>query len=253
MSHPEMFSEGQLHREIAVPLHEQISGRIRQRISSGEWPAHHRLLSEPELSEQFGVSRGTLRRALLTLIREGALVQVRGRGTFVTPAVLEPGLTQRLVSLSEDFARQGVEFRTSVLQCSRVTAPRQLQSTLDIAAGAKVVLLRRVRSTDQGPVAYLHNVVREDLAPGLARHDFTSKALFAVLEADYGLSITSGRRTFDAVTATEDVAGHLDVDPGAPLQHIEQVTLLADGRPIEYSDVWIRSDRMRLTSFLSRR
>ena len=42
------------------------------------------------------------------------------------------------------------------------------------------------------------------------------------------------------------------VPVGAPVLYLEQVTYLADGRQIEYSDVWIRGDRLKLTSLLTR-
>jgi DNA-binding GntR family transcriptional regulator len=40
---------------------------------------------------------------------------------------------------------------------------------------------------------------------------------------------------------------------GAPVQYMQQVTYLSDGRPIEYSDVWIQSEKLKVTSLLSRR
>ena len=90
--------------QVPATLHSRISAWLREQIASGVWPAHYRLKPEPELAAELGVSRGTLRRALSTLIAEGALVQVRGKGTFVTSTVVEPAIAQKLTSLSEDFA-----------------------------------------------------------------------------------------------------------------------------------------------------
>ncbi|URN13632.1 GntR family transcriptional regulator [Streptomyces radiopugnans] len=78
-----------IKRNVPTAIHAQISEHIRLRIAGGEWPPHYRLKSEPELAQEFGVSRGTVRRALATLIEEGLLRQVRGRGTFVTSTVIE--------------------------------------------------------------------------------------------------------------------------------------------------------------------
>ena len=36
------------------------------------------------------------------------------------------------------------------------------------------------------------------------------------------------------------------------MQHLEQLTFLADGRPVEYSDVWIDSGRVAIVLHLSR-
>jgi GntR family transcriptional regulator len=198
------------------------------------------------------VSRGTLRRALSTLIAEGALVQVRGKGTFVTSTVVEPAIAQKLTSLSEDFADVGAPLTTRVLECAVVEPPAPVAALLDAPAGQPILRLERLRSTAVGPVARLANFVRTDLAPGLETVDFESETLFGILASRYGLHITTGRRTFSAIAANAETAALLEVPVGSPVQHLEQVTYLSSGSPIEYSDVWIRSDRLRVTSILTR-
>ncbi|WP_250572084.1 MULTISPECIES: GntR family transcriptional regulator [Streptomyces] len=47
------------------------------------------------MAQEFGVSRGTLRRALTTPIEKGLLRQVRGRGTFMTSTTIEPAIAQK--------------------------------------------------------------------------------------------------------------------------------------------------------------
>ncbi|AXI77387.1 GntR family transcriptional regulator [Peterkaempfera bronchialis] len=243
-----------IRRDVPTAIHVQISEHIRLRIASGEWPAHYRLKSEPELAQEFGVSRGTVRRALATLIEEGLLRQVRGRGTFVTSTVIEPAIAQKLSTLSEDFASQGVVTSTEVRECSLITPPRPVAALLDLASGdTRVLRLVRVRSTTEGPVALLFNFVRTDLAPGIEQADFAGSSLFGVLEGSYGLKIATARRTFSAEAASPDVAEALALAPGSPVQYLQQVTYLADGRPVEYSDVWIHSGRLRVTSLLLRR
>ena len=118
------------------------------------------------------MSRGTLRRAPSTLIAEGALVQVRGKGTFVTSTVVEPAIAQKLTSLSEDFADVGAPLSTRVLECAVVEPPRPVAALLDAPAGQPILRLERLRSTAAGPVALLANFVRTDLAPGLETVDF---------------------------------------------------------------------------------
>ncbi|MCX4472547.1 HTH-type transcriptional repressor YvoA [Micromonospora sp. MW-13] len=243
----------QLDRAAPAPLHAQVSEQIRARILSGEWPPHYRLRSEPELAVDLGISRGTLRRALATLIRDGLLVQVRGRGTFVTSTAIEPSIAQKLTTLSEDFARQGVTVTTQVLSHEVMAAPSPVAALLDLRPGQSVLRLERLRSSTAGPVAWLVNYVRIDLAPGLDRDDLADRSLFGLLENDYGLKISTGRRTFTATAASGRVAEALGVPEAFPLLYLEQITYLDDGRPIEYSDVWIHSERMRVTSLLSRR
>ncbi|MEW2378066.1 GntR family transcriptional regulator [Micromonospora sp. NPDC047812] len=250
--HPSGASE-HLDRDAPVPLHAQVSEQIRARILSAEWPPHYRLRSEPELATELGISRGTLRRALSTLIRDGLLVQVRGRGTFVTSTAIEPSIAQKLTTLSEDFARQGVSMTTHVVTHQVMAAPSPVAALLDLRPGQSVLRLERLRATSTGPVAWLVNYVRVDLAPGLDLVDLADRSLFGLLENEYGLKISTGRRTFSATAATGRIAAALEVPEQFPLLYLEQITYLDDGRPIEYSDVWIHSERMRVTSLLSRR
>nr|WP_276617033.1 UTRA domain-containing protein [Streptomyces sp. 196(2019)] len=155
--------------------------------------------------------------------------------------------------MSEDFADHGVVTTTTVRECALIAPPKPVAALLDVAPGTHVLRLVRVRSTEQGPVALLFNFVRTDLAPGIEEVDFTSASLFGVLEGTYGLKIATARRTFGAEAAGADVADSLDLAEGAPVQYLQQVTYLADDRPVEYSDVWIHSGRLRVTSLLLRR
>ena len=241
-----------LDRDVPVALHAQISAAMRREIRSGAWPAHFRLAAEPELAASFRVSRGTLRRALRTLIGEGLLVQVRGRGTFVASPVLEQTIGQELLSLSEGLAREGVASEMTVLSQALTVAPDAIAGLLGLPPERDAMHLRRLLSIDGVPVAYLSNWVRVDVCPGIDERDFSRASLFATLEGEYGLRIAVGRRTFEAQAARGEPAELLQVPEGAPILYLEQVTYLADGRQIEYSDVWIRGDRLKLTSLLTR-
>ncbi|WP_324653323.1 GntR family transcriptional regulator [Georgenia sp. H159] len=230
----------------------QISDQFRTLIATGQWPPSYRLPSEPDLAQELSVSRGTLRKALQTLTSEGLLRQVRGRGTFVTAATIEPSIAQKLSTLSEDYASQGIIATTEVLRTGMIVPPQPVAALLHIPEGGKVFRLFRRHMTDDGPVALLHNYVDATGVSGIEDIDFTKEQLFATLEGVYGLPISAGRRAFSAQRATADVASQLELPEGDPVQYLEQITYLSGGKPIEYSDVWIRSDRLRVTSLLAR-
>lgn len=242
----------ELDASAPTPLHAQISAWLRDKIDGGAWPEHYRLPPEPALAAELGVSRGTLRRAIGALVADGLLTQTPGRGTFVAGTVVEPPLAQRLTTLSEAFIDAGQPLTTEVISVEKVVPPAPAAALLETSPGAEVLRLERVRHLDGSPVARLINLVRLDLTPDLDQVDFETRPLFEVLEHDYDLDIASARRSFDAVLAGEDNAALLGVDPSAPLLHLEQLTRAADGSPVEYSDVWLRADRLRVTSLLTR-
>lgn len=242
----------ELDREAPTALHTQIADAIRAGIADGTWAVGHRMPPEPDLAAELSVSRGTLRRALSTLTDEGLLSQTPGRGTFVAAKPTAPSTEGKLRGIAEDFALQGLRVSTRLLSSEVAVPPVSVGTVLHVLAGEPVVCLRRVRSTDGTPIALLENYVRADLAPGLESVDFESETLFDALEHRFGLHIGYAQRRFAARIASREVAEQLAIDPGQPVLHLEQTTHLTDGRPIEYSDVWINSDEVSITTMLER-
>jgi DNA-binding GntR family transcriptional regulator len=68
--------------KIALTIRDQVAIHLRRRILSGELPAGTALLEAP-LAEEFGVSRGPIRDAFLTLTKEGLLSAKPNVGTRV--------------------------------------------------------------------------------------------------------------------------------------------------------------------------
>lgn len=241
-----------LDREAPTALHTQIADAIRAGIADGSWAVGHRMPPEPDLAAELKVSRGTLRRALSTLTDEGLLSQTPGRGTFVAAKPTAPATEGELRGIAEDFALQGLRVSTTVLSAGVGVPPVGVGTALHVLADEPVVCLRRVRSTDGTPIALLDNYVRADLAPGLESVDFAAETLFDALENRFGLRIGYARRRFAARIASAEVAAQLAIAPGHPVLHLEQTTHLTDGRPVEYSDVWINSDEVSITTTLER-
>jgi DNA-binding GntR family transcriptional regulator len=236
----------------ATPLHAQVADGFRRLIRLSVWAPGSQLLAEPELSVAVGVSRGTIRRAVQTLGRGGLVTRIHGKGTFVCADVGDLFPTQQLLSIAEAMDQHGVAVETTVLEATLTLPPKTVADTLDLDENATCLGLRRIRSVSGVPVAYLVNFVRTERCPDIELVDFTERRLFDVIENVYGLRIDGGHRTFAAQGVTPEVAGHLGLEVGHPVLYLTQVTFLTGGEPIEYSDVWIRGDRMKLSAVLRR-
>src|SRR4051812_11776143 len=69
-----------------LALHRRIAADIRQEIERKSLAAHSRLASEVGLAARYGVSRGTITKALDTLVQQGLVYRRRPLGTFVAAA-----------------------------------------------------------------------------------------------------------------------------------------------------------------------
>ncbi|MEU3250250.1 FadR/GntR family transcriptional regulator [Streptomyces sp. NPDC006997] len=76
-------------------LSEQVIAELRNQITSGEWPVGSRVPTEPELVEQLGVARNTVREAVRALAHNGLLDIRQGSGTYVVATSELAGVMHR--------------------------------------------------------------------------------------------------------------------------------------------------------------
>lgn len=241
----------QISRDSHEPLHDQIATLLRRQIVSGRWRSHLRLPAEPDLAQAFGVARGTIRRSLRTLLDEDLLVQHQGRGTFVNGTTLEQSFAQEILSTSQALDRDGVRYETRVIRRAVEPCTPDTYSRLELPGDTSpVISLRRIRSVEAVRIFLLDNYLSADRFDGLEQHDLTNRRLFSVLESKFGIRIDTVHRTFQAVGATEEVARLLEVAPQSPVLFLQQTSYESGLKPVECSNVWIRGDRLKLSSWM---
>jgi GntR family transcriptional regulator len=229
-------------------LHGQVRAELARRISSGGLPRNGQLPTERELSAEFGVSRVTVRRALASLAEDGLVHAVQGRGTFVSPVrVAEP--PNALLSFRELAASRNLVAGARLLEAEVRPATISEAEQLEVAPGADLFHLERLRTLDGVPVALDASVVPVALAPELPRLDWSTASLYARL-ADAGHVPVRADYAVEAQGADARVAEHLELPVGAPVLVAESLTYGADDRLVEIGRMVYRGDRYRFRSTL---
>jgi GntR family transcriptional regulator len=242
-----------IDRKSPIPYYVQLKHALSDEIESGNWKPGDRLPSEPELCQKYGVSRTVVRQALGEMTHEGLVVREKGRGTFVTePKIRSRSLVHSLVGFYEDMAERGYPPITDVLEQSIEPASPKLATSLEIDPMTPVIKLVRLRYVQDEPIVLVSSYLPYDLCPTLVNADLTNQSLYTFLKQEYGLSVARGRRTIDAVLATEREAELLQIEKGAPLLRLDSVSYMQDGRPLEYFNGLWRSDRSQFEVVIDR-
>lgn len=138
------------------PLYAKVADYVMEKIESGEWPVGHMLPTEVELCRQFNVSRSSVRTALLSLVNDGYLVRVKGRGTFVTMPQRVEDSTVFIDSFAAEMHKRGQDIQTEVLEFRVMPAEEKIRACLQLPEGANVIKLTRLRYTkgsfEEGPI-----------------------------------------------------------------------------------------------------
>jgi len=220
---------------------EQLRERVEELIA-GLGPGAL-LPSERTLAERYGVARMTVRKELDRLVAEGAAYRVQGRGTFVA----EPRIVyaEALSSFSEDIAARGMRPGGRVLRQAVVEADDALAAALERPPGTPIVLVHRVRTADDRPLALEWAYLPSEDFPGLERARLDG-SLYALLRDRYGVTLAAARQRVSAVALTADEAAVLGAAEGDPAFRFHRVTRRPSGRVVEYARSLYRGDRYEL-------
>ena len=228
-------------------LHLQAQEHLLNLIRSGAYQPGEKLPSEIELAAQLGISRPTLREALLHLAQKGVIVRKHGVGTFVANGYrlqLEAGL-ERLESVLQMGARQGMHTSVEGLQTGEEPAIAEVADKLHIAPGTALTSIRRVIAVDGTPVAYMVDVVPPDiLSTTDIDADFQGSVLDQLREKQ-DLRIAQAVADIIPVNADAFLAERLGVAPGQALLLLEEVLFNGDGAPVEFSRNYFIPDFFR--------
>ena len=135
------------------PLYKQVVGLLVRGLESGEWKPDVALPSEADLALRFGVSQGTVRKALDELVGENLLIRRQGKGTFVATHG-DPEAFSRFLCLAPDEGELS-PFKNIPLACWRAKAGPEVARHLSVEPGAPVIIVRRLLGLTQQQLAVL--------------------------------------------------------------------------------------------------
>ena len=207
-----------------APKYYIVKRAIIRKIEKEEYKENELIPSERELTEMFGVSRITVRRAVDELVGENYLYRIQGKGTY------------------------GMTPRRHVISASTEIADQRRRRLLELGDNERVFRLERIYFADDDPLNHTVTYLPYKLFPGIDAHDFSCESLYSVLGSQYGCQITTATRTIEAVLAEGKIARYLEVSSGTPILHFECVTRgKIHGRecPIEFFKCCYRSDKFK--------
>ncbi|MFD2705791.1 GntR family transcriptional regulator [Salibacterium lacus] len=234
-----------IDKNSPLPIYYQIQEMIRKKIDTGQWQPGDMLPSERIFSEDFDVSRMTVRQAVTELAKEGVLQREKGKGTFVAEPKIEQPL-QGLTSFTEDMKARGLKPGSALVQYQLRKAPKKVAEALQTSTDTQVYEIKRVRMADDVPMAYETTFINKEIAGDLPE-DVENRSIYSFLEQEKNLKIGGGEQTFEASLANTEEAENLAIEEGAPVLLIQRATYLEDGTPLEYVKSAYRGDRYKFT------
>ncbi|MGT2906343.1 GntR family transcriptional regulator [Streptococcus dentiloxodontae] len=214
-----------------LPAYIQIHDHIKAEIDEGVWKIGQRLPSERDLSDDFEVSRMTVRQAITLLVDEGILERRMGAGTFVASSRVKEKM-RGTTSFTEIVKNQGKQPSSRLISYNRIRPNEFEIKHLGLQPKSYVVRMERVRYADDLPVVYEVASIPEKLIRDMNKKEVTEH-FFKTL-TNNGYSIGKSQQTISASLADSKLAKYLSVSKGAAILNLTQVSFLQDGQAFEY-------------------
>ena len=216
------------------PLYRQIRELVTRSLEAGDWRPGDMIPSEAELASRFGVSQGTVRKAIDEMASENLLVRRQGKGTFVATHS-DPRSFFRFLRLAANDGELP-PFESIPLECWRGKAGIDVARVLALAPGAAIIIIRRLLRFGAKPAVfdeiYLPGELFPDLTLAILQSSGTS--LYSLFESRYGVCTVRADERLRAVSADSVSADILEVSEGSPLLLVERVTFTYANKPVEW-------------------
>lgn len=225
------------------PLYREVRSRIAEAIRAGEWRPGEAIPTEKKLCERFGVSMGTLRKAVDELTASGVLVRQQGRGTFVARHSQDRYLFSFFHLVGHDGHKEYPQVR--FLRHEETVADDFAAEVLALKTGAPLIHISNLLSL-QGQVASLEEIyLPAALFPGLTEPRIRTRqtTLYQMYQDEFGVAVVRAAERVRACAATGRQARLLETATGAPLLQVIRAAYSFQDRPVELRYAYVNTLR----------
>ena len=227
--------------------YEAIANEIRNRITNGIYKVESLIPDQVTLSEEFSVSRMTIKKALDILAMEGLIYRQRGSGTFVmknSPLNEENAAVNEYDGLTKQM--QGHKLESKIIKFTVEFPNEEIMEHLMIEKNMPVYNLIRLRILDDKAYVLEHTYMPTDLAIGLTE-DIIKGSIYKYIHDELNIKFSGAYRKIRADKASKYDQEYLICDVHDPILEVEQIVYLKDGRPFEHSRSRHRYDTRSFT------
>ncbi len=226
-----------------LPIHEQIRSYIHSKILSGDWPAGYQIPSERELSDQFQVSRVTVRQALINLASDGLVKRVQGLGTFISIPKIEM-MQGELISITTLMQKQGHIPETILTKLQREPLNAVNADLLGYPIGEEMYVFQRIRRANEVNIVIENTMLPYRKLPDIDKYDLVASSVFSLMADVYNYDELMVYQTIEVGIATREIASLLEIQENSPVIHVNRVTRDLSNEVVEYAQDIYPADRI---------
>jgi GntR family transcriptional regulator len=235
-----------------MPLFRAVRRSLLRAIEAGSVAPGQALPSESELGATFGVSVGTVRKAVDDLVAEHILVRRQGRGTFVATHNSDRFLFQFFHIERCDGLREAPQ--VELLSFERTRLDEEAAAALQLKPGEPALQVDNRLRLQGRPVVHDRLILPAALFRGLTEKRMRERpsTIYHLYQTEFGITVVRAHERLRAVGADRTAARVLGVAPGAPVMQVRRVAIALGGQAVEWRVSTVLSTQHDYVNLLSR-
>jgi GntR family transcriptional regulator len=216
-----------------LPQYKRIKVELTRMLSSGALAPGEALPTEKQLAARYGVSVGTIRRAVDDLVAEHVLVRQQGRGTYLATFSPDRMLNRFWPVVRRDGVREIPIVQT--LSFEKIRAAKEVAVSLAIKPADPAYRIVNVMLMGGNPVLMDEIYIAQGLFPDLTEADFVAResTIYGLYQSRYGIQIVRTVDQLHSVPADLQTARVLGVPMATPLLEVIRIAYTFHDKPVE--------------------
>ena len=219
----------------SLTAYQEVKQKITADLVRGRFPIGQALPAEKDLSHEFDVSIGTLRKAVDELVAEGIVVRRQGKGTFQAEHDSKRQLYYFFHVVRHD-ADKKITPRVELVSLNSALASREEALKLEMKEGAPVWRIVNRLFLEEQCVMIDQITLEKKRFKNLTRTIFENRqgSIYQLYQVKYGQSVARTRERLRAGLAGKQFASWLGLKPQSPVITIRRVAFNFQDEPIEW-------------------
>jgi GntR family transcriptional regulator len=222
--------------------YKEVKEAMLAALTAQEWKGGEVIPSEKKLAERFGVSIGTLRKAIDELCAENILIRHQGLGTFVAQHRRDRHFFRYFRVARRDGERTYPV--VTLINFKRAKPTPLVAARLGIDEGTRLFVFTNALALHERVVVVDTVMLPETKFPGLTESMLRGRpnTLYNFYQDAFGINVTGTDERLRVAYASELESKLLELAPGAPLLEVERVAYSLNQKPVEYRLTRINTD-----------
>ncbi len=230
----------QIDKTNPTPLYYQLQEILREKIQLGVWKPGETIPTENEFIVQYGISRSTVRQAVLALVIDGYLKREKSKGTIVTSTNGRKDLIGSLMSFTAEMNMKGIPHSSKLINQYVTRADAILAAKLELTEGSEVYYVKRVRYANDRPFLFDEHFIPYYLVPGIELKYRENTSLYSLLQDEYQFNLHHGQIILEPATPPSgEVSEYLKLTSSASLILAERIVYSESNVVLDYFKAYV--------------